>query len=97
MNKKIIYYSIIVLFLAAMVFLYYRNKRTENPKSLVFPLKKGSTGDEVKKLQSYLNNQLKQLTPLVVDGVFGTLTQDRTFLILGKQEVSELFYNTNIK
>ncbi|MFA5300136.1 MAG: hypothetical protein WC389_18265 [Lutibacter sp.] len=97
MTKKIISYSLIVLFLGLMVYLYYRNKRTENPQSLAFPLKKGSTGTEVKKVQTWLNKQLTQLTPLAVDGVWGDLTDERAFLILGKREINEVFYNLNIK
>lgn len=48
------------------------------------PLKKGSKGDEVKKLQKYLNWYFKsddELKPLKVDGDFGAITTGRVKLM----------------
>lgn len=48
------------------------------------PLEKGMTGDEVKKLQRYLNWYFKgddDLKPLKVDGIFGSITNGRVKLM----------------
>ena len=51
-------------------------------------LSKGSTGDEVKSLQKALKGGL------VVDGIFGDLTEKRLKAITGKTSVSIKEYNT---
>lgn len=92
--KKWIMYGSGVLLIAVVVLLYYLNKKQETPG--IFPLKRGSKGEAVKNLQIYLNNEMPDLEPLAVDGIFGTLTEARLYLIEGKYEVSELFYNKTI-
>jgi hypothetical protein len=51
-------------------------------------LSKGSTGDEVKSLQKALKGGL------VVDGIFGNLTEKRLKAITGKTSISIKEYNT---
>ena len=51
-------------------------------------LSKGSTGDEVKSLQKALGGGL------VVDGIFGTLTEKRLKAVTGKTSISIKDYNT---
>ena len=54
------------------------------------PLEKGVTGNEVKKLQKYLNwyfENDKDLKPLKVDGIFGSLTSGRVKLFQNQQSL----------
>ncbi len=60
-----------------------------------FPLKKGSGGNEVKALQKYLNSVNNY--GLVVDGKFGSKTENALKRWNGKTEVSEGYYNSTIK
>lgn len=53
-------------------------------------LSKGSTGDEVKSLQKALKGGL------VVDGIFGNLTEKRLKAVTGKTSISIKDYNTFI-
>lgn len=66
----------------------------------VFPLKKGSQGEEVRKLQQYLNSCMAYylvLTPLDVDGIFGAKTEGMCVTITGNREISQEFYNQYVK
>lgn len=66
----------------------------------VFPLKKGSQGEEVRKLQHYLNGCLQYylvLTPLDEDGIFGAKTEGICVTVTGSREITEEFYNKHIK
>lgn len=66
----------------------------------VFPLKKGSRGEEVRKLQHYLNGCLQYylvLTPLDEDGIFGAKTEGICVTVTGSREITEEFYNQYIK
>lgn len=66
----------------------------------VFPLKKGSQGEEVRKLQHYLNSCLSYylvLTPLDEDGVFGAKTEGMCLTVTGSREISQEFYNQYVK
>lgn len=47
-------------------------------------LKKGSTGDEVKALQLLLN-KVQTANPLVVDGIFGSLTENKLYAVTGNK------------
>lgn len=59
-----------------------------------FPLKKGSTGNEVKVLQKYLNDRYK--SGLNVDGIFGILTESALLKNEGIKTVSWTMYGTKI-
>lgn len=59
-----------------------------------FPLKYGSRGENVKKLQRRLNEQLPSTTPqLVVDGIWGKKTEDAVKLVYGINVISESKFN----
>ena len=51
-------------------------------------LKKGSTGNQVKNLQGLLNVWLTRTEPLVIDGIFGEITEDRLKLYQSIQGLS---------
>jgi hypothetical protein len=62
-----------------------------------FPLKKGSRGEYVKRLQRYLNTRLGNqyvltLPPLDVDGIFGDKTETMLYCFLSVREVSEALF-----
>ncbi len=70
---------------------------TSSTNVAVFPLKNGSTGTEVKNLQTWLNNHvILPFAFLNVDGKFGPLTLSALKRTLGFSEVSEAWYNVNI-
>lgn len=62
----------------------------------VFPLKYGSRGNEVKMLQSYLNEHLTVLAPLVVDGIWGPKTQAAVDRVLETDQVTWDWFTTNV-
>lgn len=65
----------------------------------VFPLRKGSQGEEVSKLQEHFNKSVNfyyVLQPLKVDGVFGPLTEGMAVTITGEKTITEKYYNDNI-
>jgi hypothetical protein len=65
--------------------------------SSAFPLKNGSTGEEVKNLQTWLNNHvILPYSFLNVDGKFGPLTLSALKRTLGVSEVTEAWYRVNI-
>lgn len=95
-NKKVaIIISITIVILLSIVAAYFFLRKKENTSSLnVSALKVeetlafGSSGEEVKRLQNYLNGQLKlsvwkdlpmlngqEIKELDVDGIFGSKTQ----------------------
>lgn len=58
-----------------------------------FPLRKGSRGAEVSKLQKALNRKLRPpMSQLVVDGIFGSKTLAALKRVTGKEQVSERDY-----
>lgn len=70
-----------------------------------FPLKNGSRGDKVKKLQSLINylltsGQVSELmgisrpSKLAVDGIFGDNTEHGCRFFFGMREISEALYNS---
>jgi hypothetical protein len=74
----------------------------DNKEPNRFPLKRGSVGPEVEKLQKFLYRNIggdinKVLGPTGVDGIFGKYTEDATKRVLGTIEVSEEVYNSKIK
>lgn len=64
----------------------------------IFPLKKGSTGKEVKMLQTYLRSLDSTALPTKgIDGVFGTETEDWSVKLLGKSDIDEGYFNSVVK
>lgn len=75
------------------------------PTASIFPLKKGSRGDEVRKLQAKMNNwvsyyMLTGIKPpyqrLSEDGVFGPKTEANLNFILKKKSITESAYRSFI-
>jgi hypothetical protein len=59
-----------------------------------FPLKKGSKGNNVVKLQSYLNTKIKAPMGLLkTDGIFGSGTESVLKTITGKTVITEAEFN----
>ena len=62
-----------------------------------FPLKKGSKGERVKLLQTFINEMIKvkklPLKPITADGDFGKTTEERLFDVLGIKEVNRTQWN----
>lgn len=90
-----------VLFVALVAFVLWRMYKKRSPNEGdggdSFPLQEGSLGDNVKKLQEYLNMKMgsmklpdeMKLVPLKVDGIFGTKTKNACYLVLGVESVTE--------
>lgn len=104
-NKKWIIGAAIVAAIVALYFILKPKKVEAEPEAPVktgggtplvspFPLKKGSTGNEVKKLQAYINKNIKAPYNLIAeDGVFGNVTLAALKVVAqGKTEVTEADY-----
>lgn len=91
MKKGVIITIIILTVLAAAIFFIVKSEKRPS----VFPLKQGSRGEEVKKLQKYINAQNQGVT-LDVDGIYGSKTQSAVYMIFGQNEVSKKVYNEKI-
>jgi hypothetical protein len=118
-KEKLIGWAIIAVVVIAII--YLANKRgwlkkvpvlseiipsgTSKSKSTVFPLKRGSNGSEVSKLQTGINKMLANgvtsldrtaVKPplLVVDGIYGQKTEDAVNYVFGVKEVDEEKYKT---
>lgn len=94
----------IVVVLIIILIVYIKNKNSENELALknqqnlnkvsqssVFPLVYGSRGEEVKKLQSYLNSKGESL---VVDGIWGPLTNASVLKVLKTSSVDNSLFLT---
>lgn len=94
----------IVIVLIIILVVYIKNKNSEselalkNQQSLnkssqtsVFPLVYGSRGEEVKKLQAYLNSKGESL---VVDGIWGPLTNASVLKVLNTSSVDSSLFLT---
>ena len=73
----------------------YKGGQALEAKS-IFPLRKGSRGTAVKKLQIALNKHRGILPQIKVDGIFGTNTQLRLLALFKNTEVSEKMYKEKI-
>lgn len=68
-----------------------------------FPLKSGSRGEKVKKLQAHINKMWgltpvsRDYMPLAEDGIFGVKTEAACELFLNTKTVSETWYNQYVK
>ena len=70
---------------------------TSADNSSAFPLKNGSSGEEVKNLQIWLNNHvIVPYSLLNVDGKFGSLTLAALKRTLGVSSITEDWYKVNI-
>lgn len=107
--------AMIVMLIAGTLLLLFRKKiftkkdsgtdagttQTGNVTVSEFPLRSGSRGEKVKKLQRYLNNVLQQApvtsVPLSVDGIFGPKTAEACGIAFGAEECSEANYKAYIE
>src|SRR5436190_1687819 len=99
----------IVIVLIILLILWIKNsgnKTSQNTTNIIkgqnvnyiqpiFPLTFGSRGEEVKKVQHYLN--VKYGEKLVEDGIWGNLTQAAIVKDLGVSGITLEYYNANIK
>lgn len=91
MNKGVIIAVIVLVVLVAAIFFIVKSEKQPSQ----FPLKQGSRGNQVKKLQEYINAQNQGVT-LTVDGIYGPKTQQAVYMIFGQNEVSKKVYNEKI-
>ena len=107
MDKKKVIIAVVIISVLLLVWYLMTKKTTpvidniSQPDSK-FPLKRGSQGPEVEKLQKFLFRNIggdinKVLGPTGVDGKFGSFTEDSVIKVFGKPEVSEELYNSKIK
>jgi peptidoglycan hydrolase-like protein with peptidoglycan-binding domain len=105
MNKKtLVILGTSVLAAGALSYLIVRFTRKNKAKEYIedayssvktaitgeFPLEYGSRGENVKALQGYLNTKISTpYEPLVVDGIFGELTQAALNRTIGKKSIGE--------
>jgi peptidoglycan hydrolase-like protein with peptidoglycan-binding domain len=99
MNKKTAIITAISILTLGIIFVIARRSKAkkENEQGITseFPLQIGSRGDNVKKLQSYLNTRIKT-TKLIIDGIFGVLTQAALKSVTGKISITEQEFNSLI-
>lgn len=62
-----------------------------------FPLKRGSTGDDVKLLQQRLNTIAPMLIPLSIDGIFGPKTESALYDVVRLKQLTQNQYNEFIQ
>lgn len=102
----------IIVILIIVIIIYIKNKSVpEKPIVLlnagispqsVFPLKYGSRGDKVKLFQGYLNSKIGYTTGgptdtlLVLDGIWGPLTEAAALKYWQKNTVSEIDWNSTM-
>lgn len=97
MKQITIISAVVLVLMLAIVMLMYASQRTKATIT-PFPLKKGSRGTEVEKLQQYLNAESISIEQpaIAVDGIFGNETETRLYLVTGKYEVNKIWYTNNI-
>lgn len=96
------YWVLILLILVVIVLIvvYYKNKNKdikeyEPELPTKFPLRKGSSGEEVIRLQQYILSKNPGLLPKYgADGIWGNETESAVFSIFGKNEITEQDYKT---
>lgn len=59
------------------LYCYRWKEESEDPMNVLKTLKKGSTGNQVKNLQALLNLWMSKSEPLLIDGIFGEVTESR--------------------
>lgn len=83
--------SFLIVATAIAVLLIFRKESSVG----AFPLKQGSRGEEVRKLQEWLNKQNAGIT-ISVDGIFGPKTESLLFAVTGAKEFSYKEYKSKI-
>lgn len=107
MDKKKIIILIVIIAVALLIWYFMTKKNVividniKQPDSK-FPLKRGSEGPEVEKLQKYLYRNIggdinKVLGPTGIDGKFGQFTESATKKVFGDIVVTEEVFNSKVK
>lgn len=115
MKKRVWIIGVVVLLLAALVVVLLRDKifrrstgsgdadAGTSVESNNFPLKYGSRGERVRKVQAYVNQIFalapvsRDYMPLSEDGIFGVKTEAACELFLNTKEITEDWYKTHIQ
>ncbi len=111
--KKVIIITGLLAVTGLLTWFILRKKKNNTEDSLLtgassadtFPLKKGSQGANVKRLQTHLNGLIENAnnvmsgisTPdplLVTDGIFGQLTEKEVLRYYSVKEVSQTLFNS---
>ena len=116
--KKAWLIAVIVMVLAAVLVFLFRKKifpglkqsgtatasgADESTRTDKFPLRNGSSGERVVKLQAYINKMWKltpvsrDYMPLAEDGIFGVKTTAACEMFLGTSSISESWFNQYVK
>lgn len=110
-NKKVVILVVAIGIVALSYFLIKKKKAQKEADSLFnqsqspsqpvsndeFPLKNGSKGDNVKKLQDYLNLNIKPpMAKLKVDGMFGPATEAALSSVTSKKTMTKEDFNNKI-
>lgn len=94
---------LVILVLITAIVIYYKNKEdekgnNESELSIAFPLKRGSSGEEVRKIQEYILTKNPGLLPNYgADGQWGSETESAIISLFGKNEITEVDYKNIIK
>lgn len=93
---------LIILVAITAIVIYYKNKNkdvtNESELSSQFPLRKGSSGEEVRKIQEYILTKNPGLLPKYgADGQWGSETESAVVQLFGKSEITEVEYKSIIK
>ena len=114
MKKRVWIIGAVVMLLAALLVFLFRDKifrrstggdadagaSVENDN---FPLKYGSRGERVRKVQAYINQMFalapvsRDYMPLAEDGIFGAKTEAACELFLNTKEITQDWYKTHIQ
>lgn len=94
---------LLILVVIVLIVVYYKNKNkntgTNEPElSTKFPLRKGSSGEEVIKIQQYILSKNPGLLPKYgADGIWGSETESAVVQLFGKNEITEVEYKSIVK
>lgn len=98
-NNKMFLIGFAIILLIIIVALYFKGKKPAadktngNTVASKFPLKVGSTGNEVRMYQTYLRSlDTKALPSFGIDSIFGAETLSWSQQLTGKTEVNEVFF-----
>lgn len=99
MRRKIsVIGSLLLVVLVVIFFLFKKTNLTASSINIFpgsFPLKNGSRGENVKKLQRFLNTKVSSGLQLDVDGIFGDQTELTLMWVCEIEEVSRDFFMQN--
>lgn len=93
---------LVILVVIAIIVIYFKNKNKETKTEEIivvnFPLKIGSSGNEVRAIQNYILSKNPNALPVYgADGDWGSETQSAVIAIFGKSEISEADYKNIFK